>query len=184
MFRRRPLRGGFRRVGRPEVHPLLKRANHLLMTSQFAEASEAFEQLAEGALARQAPRAPLFFLQAGRARILNGQSKIGVAHLQHGLQLFADSSDLHRVHHAGNRAIAELNEHGLSNEAKQIQDFINTLLPKSFNASPEESILESKKPILPTHCPSCGAALKPDEVEWLDDLTAECEYCGSPVRGE
>ena len=33
-------------------------------------------------------------------------------------------------------------------------------------------------------CPSCGAAVRPDEVEWLDYVTAECAYCGSPVRGE
>ena len=33
-----------------------------------------------------------------------------------------------------------------------------------------------------SHCPSCGASLRPDEVEWLDDVTAECAYCGSPVR--
>jgi hypothetical protein len=36
--------------------------------------------------------------------------------------------------------------------------------------------------VLPTHCPSCGAALRPDEIEWLDESTAECAYCGSPVR--
>jgi hypothetical protein len=41
-----------------------------------------------------------------------------------------------------------------------------------------------KRPLLPTHCPACGAAVRPDEVEWLDDVTAECAYCGSPVREE
>ncbi|MFN8412711.1 MAG: hypothetical protein U0Z26_10020 [Anaerolineales bacterium] len=184
MFRRRPPRAGFRREGRAEVHPLLRRANNLLMTGQFAEAAEAFEQLANGALARQGPRAPVFFLQAGRARILNGQSSMGIEHLKHGLKLFADRGDLHRVHHAGNRIITELNERGLSNEVKQIQDFLITLLPKSFNALPEENVPQGKPVHLPTHCPSCGAALKPDEVEWLDEVTAECEYCGSPVRGE
>lgn len=184
MFRRRPPRGGFRRAGRTEVHPLLKRANNLLMTGQFAEAAEAFEQLADGALARQGPRAPLFFLQAGRARILNGQSNIGIEHLKHGLKLFADRGDMQRVHHAGKRVLAELNERGLSSEAKQIQDFLNTILPKGFAALPEENIPEGKQPLLPTHCPSCGAAIKPDDVEWLDEVTAECEYCGSPVRGE
>ena len=184
MFRRRPPRGGFRRAGRAEVHPLLQRANHLLMMGQYAEAAEAFEQIAAAALARQGPRAPVFFLQAGRARILNGQSAAGIDHLKHGLQLFAERGDLHRVNHAGHRILAELNQQGKTNEAKQVQDFMNTLQPKGFTALPEESIAEEKKPILPTHCPSCGAALKPDEVDWLDDVTAECEYCGSPVRGE
>ncbi|MBI4771264.1 MAG: hypothetical protein HY784_12865, partial [Chloroflexi bacterium] len=35
---------------------------------------------------------------------------------------------------------------------------------------------------LPAHCPQCGSPLHPDEVEWLDERTAECEYCGSVVR--
>jgi hypothetical protein len=153
------------------------------MTGQFAEASEAFEQLAAGALARQGPRAPVFFLQAGRARIQNGQSAIGIEHLKHGLQLFADRGDMYRVFHAGNRVLAELRQRGSSDEAKQIQDFLNALIPKGFAPPPDEAA-EAKKPILPTHCPSCGAAVKPDEVDWLDDVTAECEYCGSPVRGE
>jgi hypothetical protein len=24
--------------------------------------------------------------------------------------------------------------------------------------------------------------LAPDEVEWQDEVTAECAYCGSPIR--
>jgi hypothetical protein len=78
--------------------------------------------------------------------------------------------------------IAELNERGLTNEVTDIEILLKTLLPSraSFEAQPSPA----KKPILPTHCPSCGAAVKPDEVEWLDEITAECGYCGSPVREE
>ncbi len=183
MFRRRLGRGGFRRDGKPQVHPLLKRANQSLIAGQFVEAAEAFEQIAEAALARQGPRAPLFFLQAGRARILNGQSAPGIEHLQHGLRLFAEQGNTQRVHHAGRRVLAELKERGLSSEAEQMQNFINTLLPQGFTAPHEESLSQSKRTVLPTHCAACGAVVKPNEVEWLDDVTAECEYCGSPVRG-
>jgi len=52
------------------------------------------------------------------------------------------------------------------------------------NVSTVPPVQEKSRPALPTHCPACGAALKPNDVEWLDDVTAECEYCGSPVRGE
>jgi hypothetical protein len=30
--------------------------------------------------------------------------------------------------------------------------------------------------------PLRGEALRPDEVDWLDDITTECTYCGNPVR--
>ncbi|MCC6261448.1 MAG: hypothetical protein IT311_11355 [Anaerolineales bacterium] len=178
MFRRRPPRGGFRKIGRAEIPPLLKRANHLLNGGQFAEAGEAFEELAERAFARQGPRAPVFFLQAGRARVLNGQNEIGLAHFKRGLQLFINIGKPFRAHHAGQRIITELNRQGLASEAEQIQNFLATLLPNLPDGEAED-----RPPLLPTHCPACGAALKPDEVEWLDSVTAECAYCGSPVRG-
>ena len=34
---------------------------------------------------------------------------------------------------------------------------------------------------LPGNCPKCGAPLRPGEVDWVDDRSAECSYCGSLV---
>ena len=63
----------------------------------------------------------------------------------------------------------------------EIANLLKASLPKGFQAG---NSAPAKKAVLPAHCPSCGAAVRPDEVEWLDDITAECDYCGSPVRGE
>jgi hypothetical protein len=38
--------------------------------------------------------------------------------------------------------------------------------------------------VLPTNCPSCGGPVLLKEVEWLDDITAECAYCGNGIRTE
>jgi hypothetical protein len=81
----------------------------------------------------------------------------------------------------GRRAIDELKGRGLTAEANEIAALLSGNLPAT---SEPELAIPAKKPILPTHCPSCGAGVRSDEVEWLDDLTAECDYCGSPVRGE
>jgi len=78
--------------------------------------------------------------------------------------------------------IVELTVRGLSSEVTDIEILLKTHLPA--NSTFETQITPTKKPILPTHCSSCGAAVKPDEVEWLDEITAECGYCGSPVREE
>jgi hypothetical protein len=81
----------------------------------------------------------------------------------------------------GQRIVNELQAHGLSTEAEEIVSLLNGNLPtKALNETP----VPAKRPTAPTHCPSCGAAMKPDEVEWLDEITAECSYCGSPVRDE
>ena len=179
---RRGFRRAFRRGLVPDIPPLLQRANQLLAQGDFNGAAAAFEQLAQAAEGRNGPRAPMFFAQAGRARLLAGQSAQGVAHLKHGLSLLAARAQWDQFQRAGQRAIAGLNQHGLSAEAKEIEAYVASNLPKGF--TPPAIQTPARKPILPTHCPSCGGAVRPDEVEWLDEMTAECDYCGSPVRGE
>ena len=76
--------------------------------------------------------------------------------------------------------VTELNEQGLKKEATEIEIWLKTVMP-SMPPS-DEPLLSSKRALLPTRCPSCGAPLQQDEVEWLDEVTAECGYCGSPVR--
>ena len=180
------MRRGFRRAfGRglaPDVPPLLQRANELLAQGDYGGASAAFEQLAQAAEGRNGPRAPMFFMQAGRTRLLAGQPVLGVAHLKHGLSLLAAHRQWGRFQQAGQRAVAGLNQHGLTAEAKNIADYVASALPAGFVTTAIQA--SARKPILPTHCPSCGGVIRADEVEWLDEITAECDYCGSPVRAE
>ncbi|GAB4503423.1 MAG: hypothetical protein Fur0043_04150 [Anaerolineales bacterium] len=184
MFRRRPVMGRplrpLRRGTAPQVPLLLQHANQLMAGGQYAQAAQAFESLAEAAQARGGPRAPLFFLQAGRARFLEGKREAGLAHVRRGLSLLAERADWRRLHHAGERVLAEMHERGLDMEAAEIEAWLKATLPAGQAVF--EKSRTTQKPQLPTHCPSCGAALRLDEVEWLDEVTAECAYCGSPVR--
>ena len=179
---RRMFRRQIRKTLAQEVPPILQEANFAFSKGEYGRAGELFERLAEGADARGGPRAPLFHLQAGRSRIYAGQTKLGMPSLKRGLELLAERQKFQRLLNAGLRVIAELNERGLKSEVTDIEIFLKTLLP-SMPAFDSKST-PAKKPIFPTHCPSCGAAVKPDEVEWLDEITAECGYCGSPVREE
>ncbi len=174
----RPLRRAFA----PDIPPLLQRANQLMAGGNYAEAASAFEQLARAADARGGPRAPFFYIQAGRARIMAGQTAGGLEYLERGLGLFATRGQTGRVFNAGSRVVGELNQRGLTKEGKQITDYVKSLLP-DFAATAVGAAAAKHAP-LPTHCPGCGAPVRPDEVEWLDDVTAECAFCGSPVRGE
>jgi len=166
-----------------DIPPALQRANQLMAAGQYAEAAEIFEQFARGALARNGPRAPWFFLQAGQARFSNGQIPMGMAHIQQGLSLFAARGQWGKLHNSGMRIITELKGRGLTAEAKQIEDYLRSALPGGFTAGPAASA-EKPQPLLPTNCPGCGGPLRSDEVEWVDSLTAECPYCGSAVRAE
>ncbi len=180
------MRRGFgrpiRRMFAPDIPPLLQHANQWMAAGNYAQAAGAFEQLARAAEARGGPRAPFFYIQAGRARMMAGQTAGGLEYLERGLGLFAARGQAGRVMNVGQRIAGELNQRGLSKEAKQIADYIKSLLP-DFKPGGMEAA-PAKRPPLPTHCPGCGAPMRPDEIEWLDDATAECAYCGSSVRGE
>ncbi len=178
MFRRRPFVRPFRRAVMPTIPPALMRANELLAAGNYPAAAEAFEQLARGAQTRALPHDAQLFLQAGRCRILAGQVPAGMADLKQGLSILAQRGNWRRFQNAAQRAVADLNQRGLTAEAAEIEALFKASLPASFVAGP------APKRRLPTTCPACGAPLHADEVEWEDEFTAECPYCGGAVQAE
>jgi hypothetical protein len=171
-----------RRGFAPNVPPILQEANLAFDKGEYGRAAELFEQIAQAADARGGPRAPLFHLQAGRSRIYAGQTALGMPSLRRGLELLAQRNQHLRLHRARRRVLAELRERGLAEEASEIETFLQVDSASASLPVLDERSMPAKRPVLPTHCPQCGAALRTDEVEWLDDSTAECAYCGSPVR--
>jgi hypothetical protein len=174
-------RGGrqLRRMGRRGAPPVLSHANQMMMDGEYAEAADIFRELAQGAENLFPHRAPILYLEAGRAAILGGDVKTGVAHLRRGLTLLASQGRFHRMRTLGQRVVDELTARGLNAEAGEITSLLGSNLPKELPAEPAPA----KRPVLPTHCPSCGGTVKSDEIEWIDEITAECDYCGSPLRG-
>ena len=182
MFRR-SFRRSFRRIQAGSIPPALQQANRLMASGQYDQAAVIFEQFASGALNRNGPRAPWFFLQAGQARLLAGQAAQGVAHIRQGLGLLGGRGQFQRMYHTGMRFITDLKARGMTSEAQQIQDFLSASLPEEFESAPVPGH-EKMEPVLPTACPGCGGPIRSDEVEWIDALTAECPYCGSAVRAQ
>jgi hypothetical protein len=166
--------------GRRGAPPVVQQANQMMMDGDYAAAADAFNQLAQGAENLFPRRAPILHMEAGRAAILSGDSKTGVASMRRGLTLLASQGRLHRMQTLGQRAVGELTARGLTAEAAEISSLLGASLPKEPLTEP----VPVRRPVLPTHCPSCGGAVKPNEIEWLDDVTAECDYCGSPLRGK
>ena len=182
MFRRGFRRGAVRRAMQPNVPPMLRRAHELMAAGNYAAAAEAFETLARAGEARGHPKTGQMFLQAGRARIFAEQAAAGFAHLKRGLALMADRPlQLQKV---GERVVAELDERGMSAEAQEIRQWLASRSPVQNEATRGGAALPAKKPILPTKCPECGGAVRADEADWIDDVTVECDYCGSPIRAE
>lgn len=174
----------FRRVGRflrgTSPAPALQHAQRLMDEGDFGEAALAFYELARKAEERFPERAPFLYIEAGRAAILGSDHKKGVVHFRSALTLLGTQQRYHRLLKVGRRIVDELRERGLNAEADEVEVVLrNNDQPPVMKEAPI-----SKRASLPTHCPSCGAGVRPDEVEWLDASTAECDYCGSPVRAE
>jgi hypothetical protein len=183
MFRRRGFVRPLARPVIPDIPPALRRANELMAEGNYPVAAQAFEQLAHGAVARNGPRAPILLIQAGRMRILAGQVPMGMEHLKQGLEFFAARGQWQRFNNNALRLKAELTQQGLVGQAAQIEAILKARLPAGF-VPMTGTIPEKARRVLPPTCPGCGGPLHPNEVEWTDDITAECAYCGSAVRAE
>jgi hypothetical protein len=147
---RRLFRRQIRKRLAADIPPILQEANFVFDKGEYGRAAELFEQIAQTADARGGPRAPLFHLQAGRARILVGQTALGMPSLKRGLELLAQRRQFSRLYKAGMRVLAELNERGLRTESAEIETWLKTVLPSMpAMIGPDAT---SKTPVLPTHC--------------------------------
>ena len=196
MTRRRPIRRGFHRKPFKRVpipmrhHPLLIKANRLFSEKKYENAANIFGKLAKVADARGEPRAPQFYLQAGRSNLLADKVDIGYDQVQKGLSQLANEGRWLQLHHLSKRASAELDRLGLKEKAKELTSWIEGVVPDNSDGGYESNgrmdNSEARKPryVLPISCPSCGGRVHPDEVDWVDDIKAECSFCGNIILAE
>ena len=182
---RRPILGGRPLRGQP-VDPLLVEANQLFSQGSYLQAAGLYETLAHRAIDRGGPRAPHMFLMAGRANLMGGKKAEGLDHLEYSLRILADAGRWDGLNRIGQRIVDELEERGFTEEARRISAFVEDL--KAGTDLAEDSSQPKSGPdprvSLPTNCSTCGAVVHPQEVEWADDRTAVCSYCGNMVRAE
>ena len=181
MFRR-PFVRPLRRALRPDVHPLLMKANELATAGRYVEAATLYEQLARGAQARRLPRDAQLFLQAGRCHVLAGQIQQGMADFKQGLAILTQRGEVQRLHNLGQRIRDELAAMGLQAEAAEITALLTGMPISQAPAAAPAAAAQTR--LLPTTCPSCGGPVRSDEVEWVDEASAECGFCGSILRTE
>jgi tetratricopeptide (TPR) repeat protein len=175
----------------PYARQELLRANRLMETGDFANAAVLYGQLARtlhdlGRL-RQAGH---LYLQAARARRLSGQIRPALDFYEQGLAIFAQAAMWEAFERAGSRAVEALRQQNQPQAADELAGWMQTTRPShppigaAEPAEPASPRPRVARGTLPLKCPSCGATIRPDEVEWVDDLRAECDYCGSTLAAE
>jgi hypothetical protein len=149
----------------------------MMAQGSYQEARMIFEELANGAAQRGIPRAPQLFLRAGESALKAGEQGPAVELFTRGLRLMAELGQTHRLPAVSRRVLDELQSAGLKEECEALEKEISQLL-----ASVDMEIATSspqRKRRLPGKCPQCGGIVHPQEVEWIDESTASCDYCGS-----
>lgn len=189
MFRRnrpmRPLRAA-RRMRRFVRHSgslqsvlveTLGRANHLLEQGKPGQAAKLFAQLAQGAENTGHPRkaanlyaqAALAFADAHADADALNQARIA---LNQFIQLEMDE----RATTFLSNITTKLRSNGKASIAETLEREFSDKIDTSASAEPE---LRKR---LPAKCPQCAAPVRTDEVDWIDDASAECAYCGAVVQ--
>ncbi len=175
MFRR-PIRRAVRRMGVSAVaQNEVLRANQLLQLGQFVPAAEAFMHLA-----RQMER----FGKPRQAANLHAQAALA----------WAKAGIEERATNQANIAFSQFTLLGMQQRIAEFKaEFDQTLHPRKpvqegnveaapvRPAMPAAAVLPAvqQRGKLPATCTQCGAPVRADEVEWIDDTSAECEFCGA-----
>lgn len=175
MFRR-PRRFLRRLVATPK--PIEAQLNQLMQKNP-AEAGVLLAEQARRLQNSQPRQAANLYARAAHTYIDSGDAQATVYQARAALTLFLQLDMGQRAQVFLANITRRLNERGMVAAA--------TVLQQEYGARISNSPLAEAQPQrgeLPTHCPHCGAALYREEVNWLDGQTAECDYCGSPVRTE
>lgn len=173
---------------RGDIPPALIVAHQLLSSGQYAEAGTAYLDLANRGVEHGIRQAPNLYFQAARCYILADDSIKALEIIRSGFEAFARENRWVDLYRSGLRITNMLNDNHLIREAEIVSGWVKELIPPQvlsrLKSEPAREPSPSLKSILPTHCPSCGGTVNPKEVEWVDDKSAMCDYCGSIVRSE
>jgi hypothetical protein len=190
MFRR----GLFRRPFRPvapigEVGRLaLRQANQLKDTGEFTQAAEIFERVAQSMENRRHPnRAAFLYLQAGHCQLLAAQPDPALQLAKRGLSILVQAQHWQAYSQGANLMVQELDRLGYTKQSAEIQTWLNqkvSLRPDQLPDIGHDQPIQKPASKLPGKCPFCGATLRADMAEWIDDTSAECPYCGSAVQAD
>ena len=164
--------------------PLLMEANRLFAAGQYGEAARLFAQLAEKAEANSnLQRAAHLHLEAARSWLMANDGQAALEHARAALQLFLHIGRVGRAETVYQRIVRELRARGMNAGADVLERDLRAQLGEAA-PTPAPASIAASRGRLPGKCPQCGGPVRGDEVEWIDDHSAECLYCGSVVQTE
>jgi hypothetical protein len=160
---------------------ILGEANQAFETGNYQEAAERYTRLAERAVIRGKSRAGNWMIKAGQANVLAGAKEKGMQQIIKGMDMLQNEGRQKDLRRYAWRTIDLFNTNGLQAEARKVSDWIQGISPDAGFSSGEAASMGGQvnnHRKLPSKCPSCGAPVHPEIVDWVENGQAACAYCG------
>lgn len=179
MFRRVRRLGLRRSAARAGVAEEYIQASQYLANGQPADAAQAFARAA--GLAQAAGRlrqAANLHANAAYAWVDAGAQDRALDQSQQAMVLFSSRGLGLRAAQFRGEFEAYLRNHHLGQTA---DTFVQTIpqQPAVDFGQPPSTV---RRGDLPATCPQCGAPIRPDQVEWIDEGSAVCEFCAAVIK--
>ena len=158
---------------------VLAKANQLVANNNSADAAPLFAELARELDVPHPRRAANLHARAAHTYADSGNEQLALAQARAALTMFIQYQMINRTPVFFANITRKFNNKGMKNSASALQnEFGNRVGPMP----PQPAQGSAKRGVLPTNCPKCGAPIHGDEANWIDNQTAECDYCGVSIR--
>ena len=158
---------------------VLSRANQWVAGNNPSGAAPLFAELGHELDVSHPRRAANLHTRAAHAYADAGNEQLALAQARAALTMFIQYRMVNRAPVFFVHITRKFNNKGMKNSAAALQnEFGNRVGP--LPSQPAQT--SAKRSLLPTNCPKCGAPVHGDDTAWIDDQTAECDYCGAAIR--
>jgi hypothetical protein len=177
-FRNRP---NWRVIFSPEQLETAMKANRLLSSGHAGDAAPLFATLAqEMENSRHPRRAANLHAQAAHAYADSQNEQFALAQARGALTLFIQYQMVERTPRFYANITRKMSQNGMSSAAEALQkEFGGMVGPIPTRPIAAQA---GRRGNLPPACTQCGAPLRSDEIDWVDDQTVECGYCGALIK--
>lgn len=176
----------FRRMGRRLIRRTLNpgdfgdffNARRLQEAGQPEQAALAFMQLAQQKAGRRPRQCANLHAQAAHAWLDAGVEPRALNQARTAMQMFSQLGMRRRAAEFRQRFAGHLRQKNASAAEVFENEFGIPAMEQPV------SQVNAQRGRLPAECPKCGAPVSSDEVEWMDDFSAECDFCGATLQVE
>jgi hypothetical protein len=170
---------------------LLQQANQLMANGNAGQAAPLFAQLAAQMETSNHPRrAANLHARAAHAFADSQAGQLALVQARSALNLFISNGMGLRAPTFFSNITRKMGNHGMQIAASSLQQEYagrlraGPLMRRRQGGPAGAAPAAPAHGTLPTSCPKCGAPVHGGEANWVDNNTAECDYCGALLRAE